>query len=195
MEHITFEVQDGVGVLTLNRPDVLNSLHIPLMDEVRTVVADIQANQIARALVITGAGRGFCVGADLMAKTPGAEDMSRGQAVSHGMDIAFNPMVLEIANLPIPTIASVNGIAAGGGMGLALVCDIVVAAKSAGFVSVFAPRLGLIPDMGCTWLLPRLLGRARGHWPSRVKNYLQRQPPNGASSGSVSRMISLRRKP
>lgn len=161
MEHITFELRDGIGLLTLNRPTVLNSLNVPLMDEVRATVANVRADKDVRALVLTGAGRGFCAGADLTTTGAPTAGMSAGQAVAHSMDIAFNPMVRDIADLPIPTIAAVNGIAAGGGVGLALVCDIVVAAKSSAFVSVFAPRLGLIPDMGCTWLLPRLLGRAR----------------------------------
>jgi len=162
-ETIKLELTDGVAMLTLNRPDVLNSLNKRIMEEIRDAVATVERNDDTRVLVMTGAGRGFCAGADL---TPG-NDAAAGQAVSMGerayrsLDERFNPLVRDIYNLQLPTIAAVNGVAAGAGVGLALVSDIVIAARSATFILVFAPRLGLVPDAGCTWQLPRLVGRAR----------------------------------
>ncbi|ABS64860.1 Enoyl-CoA hydratase/isomerase [Parvibaculum lavamentivorans DS-1] len=161
METITLETKNGIALLTLNRPEVLNSIDTALIADMRTAVAQVEKDPEARVLLITGAGRGFCAGADLAAQGQRIEGMSVGQGVAHGMTIGFNPMMREIYALSKPIIAAVNGVAAGGGVGLALVADIVIAAKSASFVQVFGPRLGLIPDLGCTWHLPRLVGRAR----------------------------------
>jgi len=161
METITLEIDNGVALLTLNRPEVLNSINTQLIADMRTAVADVAANTSARVLVITGAGRGFCAGADLAAQGQREEGMSIGQGVAHGMTIGFNPMMRELYALPKPIVAAVNGVAAGGGVGLALAADITIASHSASFVQVFGPKLGLIPDLGCTWHLPRLVGRAR----------------------------------
>jgi 2-(1,2-epoxy-1,2-dihydrophenyl)acetyl-CoA isomerase len=158
---IKLETNDGVAVLTLNRPEVLNSINMTLIAEVREAVKEVAADERVRALVITGAGRGFCAGADLAAQGERREGMSVGQGVAHGMETAFNPMMRELYALPKPIVSAVNGTTAGGGVGLALVADICIAAKSATFISVFGPRLGLIPDLGVTWHLPRLIGRAR----------------------------------
>lgn len=161
METILYEVSEGVARLTLNRPDVLNSIDMTMIAEVRATVADFSNDPNARVLLITGEGRGFCAGADLSANVAGEDDMSRGQRVAHGMDTGFNPMVRELAEVPKPVVTAVNGMTAGGGVGLALAGDIVIAARSAKFVQVFGPRLALIPDMGCTWFTPHLVGRAR----------------------------------
>ena len=161
METVIFEVTGRVGVLTLNRPDVLNSLNVQLITEIRDVIAKVAADDEIGALVITGAGRGFCAGADLAAPSARPEGASVGEGVADGMDKHFNPLVRELAGLAKPVISAVNGTTAGGGVGLALSADIVIAAKSASFIQVFGPRLALIPDMGCTWFLPRLVGRAR----------------------------------
>jgi 2-(1,2-epoxy-1,2-dihydrophenyl)acetyl-CoA isomerase len=158
---ITLETNDGIAVLTLNRPEVLNSINPTLIEEMRSAVKEVADDAHARALLITGAGRAFCAGADLSAGFPRQEGMSVGQGVSHGMEIGFNPMMRELYALQKPIIAAVNGTTAGGGVGLALVADICIAARSATFISVFGPRLGLIPDLGVTWHLPRLIGRAR----------------------------------
>lgn len=158
---IKLETKDGIALLTLNRPDVLNSINMTLIAEVRAAVAEVAADDNARVLVVTGAGRGFCAGADLAAQGQRQEGMSIGQGVAHGMETSFNPMMRELYELPKPIIAAVNGTTAGGGVGLALSADIVIAAKSASFIQVFGPKLGLIPDLGTTWTLPRLVGRAR----------------------------------
>lgn len=161
MSVILYEVKNGVALLTLNRPDVLNSINMELIAEVREAVKACAHDPAARVLLITGAGRGFCAGADLAAQGAGEPGMSPGQRVAHGMEIGFNPMVKEIAQLEKPVIAAVNGVTAGGGVGLALSADIVIAGRSAYFKQVFGPQLALIPDMGCTWFLPRLVGVAR----------------------------------
>lgn len=155
------ETVNGIAVLTLNRPEVLNSINAALVREVRATVAEVSADKDVRALVITGAGRAFCAGADLAEKSSRPEGMSIGQGVSHGMNATLNPMMRELYELKKPIISAVNGTTAGGGVGIALVADICIAAKSASFIQVFGPRLGLIPDLGVTWHLPRLVGRAR----------------------------------
>ena len=152
---------DGTAVLTLNRPEVLNSINQQLIAELRAVIAEVARDDGVRALVLTGAGRAFCAGADLGAD-PGLEPgMSIGDGVYRNMDRGFNPLVRELTALAKPVVAAINGIAAGGGVGLALAADIAIAARSAEFIQVFGPRLGLVPDMGCTYFLPHLLGRAR----------------------------------
>ena len=161
-ENILVETSDGVATLTLNRPTSLNCLNKGLIDDVRTALRALRTDDNVKALIITGAGRGFCAGADLA--NAGFNDgvaRSVGEGISHSMEIGYNPLVRDITGFPKPVIVAVNGVAAGGGVGLALCGDIVLAAKSAYFVQVFGPKLGLVPDMGCTWLLPQLLGRAR----------------------------------
>lgn len=160
-EPILTSTANGVLTLTLNRPEALNALNRPLMEAMRAALAAAAHDEKIRALLITGAGRGFCAGADLMAPAGDTKPASRGQAISDSMTSHFNPLARDIAQFPKPTVAAVNGVAAGGGVGLALACDIVVAARSATFVLVFAPQLGLVPDMGCSWHLPRLVGAAR----------------------------------
>ncbi|MBI1211580.1 MAG: 2-(1,2-epoxy-1,2-dihydrophenyl)acetyl-CoA isomerase [Alphaproteobacteria bacterium] len=161
-QNVLLEIADGVARLTLNRPQSLNSLNKALIDDIRAALRALGKNESVRAVIVTGAGRGFCAGADLAGNDFGdGVQRSVGEGVSHSMEIAYNPLVRELAGFPKPVVAAVNGVAAGGGVGLALCCDIVLAAKSASFVQVFGPRLGLVPDMGCTWFLPQLVGRAR----------------------------------
>ena len=161
-ENILVETHDGVATLTLNRPSALNSLNKGLIDDIRSALRALAKDDGVKALIVTGAGRGFCAGADL--SNAGFNDgvaRSVGEGISHSMEIGYNPLVRDLAGFAKPVVAAVNGVAAGGGVGLALSADIVVAAKSAYFVQVFGPRLGLVPDMGCTWFFPQLLGRAR----------------------------------
>ncbi len=161
-ENILVETAAGVATLTLNRPTSLNSLNKGLIDDIRSALRALRADANVKALIITGAGRGFCAGADLA--NAGFNDgvqRSVGEGISHSMEIGYNPLVRDLTGFPKPVIVAVNGVAAGGGVGLALGGDIVIAAKSAYFVQVFGPKLGLVPDMGCTWFFPHLLGRAR----------------------------------
>ena len=155
---INFDVADGVARLTLNRPDRLNSFNTMMHLEVRAALSSIADGSKARVLVLTGAGRGFCAGQDLgdRAVAPGGTAVDLGESIERN----YKPLVMTLRNLPMPVIAAVNGVAAGAGANIALACDLVVAARSASFVQAFA-KLGLVPDSGGTWFLPRLVGTAR----------------------------------
>ena len=156
-ETILFSVDAGIARLTLNRPDKLNSFNVVMHTEVRHALERLPAAD-ARVLVLTGAGRGFCAGQDLgdRAVAPGNQAIDLGESIEK----YYKPLVLSLSSLPIPVIAAVNGVAAGAGANIALACDLVIAARSASFVQAFS-RLGLVPDSGGTWSLPRLVGNAR----------------------------------
>lgn len=143
---------DGVAWLTLKRPDKLNTFTAHMHVEIREVLSRVQQSPDVRCLVITGAGRGFSAGQDLADL-----DMS---ALADVVERDFNPLIRTLTSLPIPVIASVNGVAAGAGANMALACDMVLAARSARFIQSFN-HIGLIPDGGGTWTLPRLVGLAR----------------------------------
>jgi 2-(1,2-epoxy-1,2-dihydrophenyl)acetyl-CoA isomerase len=157
-DNILFDSRDGIARLTLNRPDKLNSFNVAMHEEVREALALVAADRSVRVLVLTGAGRGFCAGQDLSDRSvaPGAAAPDLGESI----DKYYGPLVLALRRLPIPVVCAVNGVAAGAGANIPLACDIVLAARSASFVEVFC-KLGLIPDTGGTYFLPRLLGSAR----------------------------------
>jgi len=167
---VLYDLRSGVATITLNRPASLNSMNDALMFGLDDALKRIEADEEVRVLVLTGAGRGFCSGADLSASDDDAEQdggsdpealAAAGETAATGLDDVFNPPIKRLAELPVPTIARVNGVAAGGGMGLALGCDIAVAARSARFVCTFGPRLGIVPDLGTTFHLPHRVGKAR----------------------------------
>ncbi len=162
---VRYDLTDAVATITLDRPESLNSMTNELMSDLRVALERVVDDPAVRVMVLTGAGRGFCSGADLSAGADGAADeggaIGDGEATAAGMDDFFHPPIRLLAELPVPTIARVNGAAAGGGLGLALGCDVAVAARSAKFVCTFGPRLGIVPDMGTTFHLPHLLGAAR----------------------------------
>ena len=152
----------GVLQLTLNRPEVLNAMNADLIMGLLDNLYEAKANQKVRSIVITGNGRGFCAGADLVdGGWPSSEGLSSGEVTFNNMENAFNPLVKAITQSNKPVISAVNGIAAGGGVGLALCGDIVLAAESAKFKLVFGPNLGIISDVGASWFVPNLIGRAR----------------------------------
>jgi 2-(1,2-epoxy-1,2-dihydrophenyl)acetyl-CoA isomerase len=153
---------DNVVTVTLNRPDKLNALSIELADELSVAAAHIAADQTIRAVILTGAGRAFCAGADLSANGKALlASTSRKSETHRRMRQNFNPAIQAWHDLPIPVLAAVNGVAAGAGVSLALTADVVIAARSATFMQVFAPKLGLIPDLGATFFMPRMIGTAR----------------------------------
>jgi len=156
--NIMFELRDGVARLVLNRPERLNSFNVEMHAEVRDVLQQLEKDASARVLVLTGAGRGFCAGQDLAdrAVAPGGEGVDLGESIEQN----YKPLVLALRRLPMPVVAAVNGVAAGAGANIALACDLVIAARSASFVQAFS-KLGLVPDSGGTWFLPRLVGNAR----------------------------------
>ena len=157
-ESILFTIDAGIARLTLNRPDRLNSFNDAMHAEVRDALARVKADASVRVLLLTGAGRGFCAGQDLgdRAVAPGGEPVDLGASIERN----YKPLVLGLRALPLPVVCAVNGVAAGAGANLALACDLVVAAKSASFIQAFC-KIGLIPDSGGTYFLPRLVGTAR----------------------------------
>ena len=156
--------EDGVLTLRMNRPEVLNSLNSDIVFALINALGDAATNDNVRAIVLTGNGRGFCAGADLAGgKWPSEKGMTPGDITANSMEIGFNPLVRAVVDSPKPVITAINGVAAGGGVGLALSGDLVLAAESAKFRLVFAPQLGIIPDVGASWLVPNLVGRARAN--------------------------------
>lgn len=152
MSSILFEIKDGVGVITLNRPDKLNSFNREMALLMQEKLKLCSADPSVRAVLITGAGKGFCAGQDL------AEVVDpNGPGMSKILAEHYNPIVSLIRNLEKPVVAAVNGVAAGAGANIALCCDIVVATESASFIQAFS-KIGLIPDSGGTFFLPRLIG-------------------------------------
>ncbi|HWL72850.1 MAG TPA: 2-(1,2-epoxy-1,2-dihydrophenyl)acetyl-CoA isomerase PaaG, partial [Burkholderiaceae bacterium] len=157
-ECISVDVTDGVATLTLNRPDRLNSFTVAMHGEVSAALDAIAEDRSIRCFVLTGAGRGFCAGQDLSdrAVAPDAKGVDLGSSIEK----YYKPMLLRLRALEMPTIAAVNGVAAGAGANIPFACDLVYAAESASFIQSFS-KLGLVPDCGGTWWLPRLIGPAR----------------------------------
>ena len=157
-ETILFEIANGAARLTLNRPDRLNSFTVQMHGEVADALTQVERDASVRALLITGAGRGFCAGQDLSdrAVAPGADGLDLGESLEN----RYNPLVRRLIALPKPVVCAVNGVAAGAGANIAFAADIVFAAKSAKFIQSFS-NIGLVPDSGGTWILPRIAGQAR----------------------------------
>jgi 2-(1,2-epoxy-1,2-dihydrophenyl)acetyl-CoA isomerase len=149
--------REGYRVITLNRPDRLNSFNEAMHAALMAALLDAEADKDCRALILTGSGRGFCAGQDLSDRV-----FSPGQVpdLSSTLERLYNPLVRKLRDLRMPVLCAVNGVAAGAGANIAFACDIVLAARSAKFIQAFA-KLGLVPDSGGTWFLPRLVGPAR----------------------------------
>lgn len=155
MNHITFSIENAVARITFNRPQVFNSMHHAMRMEILETLDRCAADESVRAVYITGTGKAFCAGEDLQEVTD-----PNGPSLTEIIGTGYNPMVLKIRNLEKPVVAAVNGVAAGAGANIALACDIVVATESASFTQAFS-KIGLIPDSGGTWTLPRLVGMQR----------------------------------
>lgn len=153
-------VADGVATITLNDPGTLNAAGLELMADLDAAVSAAIADKAVRAIVITGEGRGFCSGANLSGGGAAGRATDSGEGPNQALLNVYNPFVSRIRKSPKPLVAAVNGVAAGVGVSLALACDLVVAGESAYFLLAFR-RIGLVPDGGATWLLPRLVGKAR----------------------------------
>jgi len=158
MASVLVSVAGGVQTITLNRPDKLNALNPDMHDRLRKALEEAADEAEIRAVLLTGSGRGFCTGQDLSERdtSPGAPPID----LSVSLGSYYNPLVRRMRALPKPIVCAVNGVAAGAGANLALACDLVIAARSASFVQAFS-RLGLVPDAGGTYFLPRLVGTAR----------------------------------
>jgi len=155
-ETVLLELTGPIARITLNRPDKLNSFNTTMHQELRDALRSVENR--ARVIVLTGAGRGFCAGQDLGERSMGSD----GHAVDLGVTVetAWNPLIRRIVEMPQPIIARVNGVAAGAGANVALAADMVIAARSAKFIQSFS-AIGLVPDSGGSWVLPRLVGQAR----------------------------------
>ena len=159
-ERVKLSIEDGLATLTLNHPEVMNAVSMEMLKglgDAMDVVED-PASQV-RCLIMTGEGRGFCTGANLQGRADSDNAPSRPDAGS-ALETAYHPFLRRLRNLHVPFVTSVNGPAAGVGMSFALMGDMVLCAKSSYFLQAFR-RIGLVPDGGSTWLLPRLIGRAR----------------------------------
>lgn len=152
MNHILFEINDGVAKITLNRPEVFNSFHKEMAMEVQDALDQCQENAEIRAVVLTGEGKAYCAGQDLKEVTD-----PNGPELSSIVRDHYNPIIERIRNLNKPVVAAVNGVAAGAGANIALACDVVIASEKASFIQAFS-KIGLIPDSGGTFFLPRLIG-------------------------------------
>ncbi len=161
MTTVRYETDGVVATITLDRPATLNALDDRVMTELLAALGRVVADPGVRVAVLTGAGRGFCSGADLRQTAENGPAGSADAPAIDGADNVFNLAMAALHDLPVPTIARVQGVAAGGGVGLALACDVTVMARSAYLVCTFGPRLGIVPDLGVTWQLPRRAGRAR----------------------------------
>ncbi len=154
-QDVLVEVTGSVATITLNRPDALNALTIPMKEHLLHALRDLAGRPSVGAIVITGAGRAFCAGQDLRERLePGAPTLEEE------LTLRYNPIIRAIVEAPQPVIAAVNGVAAGAGASIAFACDLRIAAEAASFVLAFG-RIGLVPDSGATWTLPRLVGSAR----------------------------------
>jgi 2-(1,2-epoxy-1,2-dihydrophenyl)acetyl-CoA isomerase len=149
------EIGEGVATLILDRPDALNALTVPLKEELRAAFEELGADPDVRALVLTGAGRAFCAGQDLRERL-----QPDALPLAEEIRARYNPLIRTMRDLPKPIVGAINGVAAGAGAALAFACDVRIAAEGASFVLAFG-RVGLIPDSGTTWLLPRLIGGAK----------------------------------
>lgn len=150
----------GIATLTLNRPDKLNAFTVEMHGELRHALDVIARDERTRCLLLTGAGRGFCAGQDLSDRVMNADAGGGAPDLGESLEQRYNPLVRAIRALEMPVVCAVNGVAAGAGANLALACDIVLAARSGSFIQAFC-KIGLIPDSGGTWTLPRLVGQAR----------------------------------
>jgi 2-(1,2-epoxy-1,2-dihydrophenyl)acetyl-CoA isomerase len=156
---ILAETSDRVTTITLNRPDSFNALTGEMSDEICRALADARTDDRVGAVVITGAGRAFCSGQDLKSIEDEGSGGDIGDFVRDHLRRHFNRMILDLRRLPKPVVGSINGVAAGAGMSLALACDLRIGSEKASFMQAFA-RVGLVPDAGSTYLLPALIGTA-----------------------------------
>jgi len=155
MDHINFITENAVARITFNRPQVFNSMHHAMRMEFLDALEICEKDPRIRAVYITGSGKAFCAGEDLQEVTD-----PNGPSLTEIISTGYNPIVIKIRSLEKPVVAAVNGVAAGAGANIALACDIVVATASASFTQAFS-KIGLIPDSGGTWTLPRLVGMQR----------------------------------
>lgn len=159
-ETILYELDAGILTVTLNRPDKLNAANDTMLQELQEAFKQAKRDDNVRVVVLTGSGRGFCAGQDLASVQERMEAAAEELEYGEHLRETYNPLILRMRQLPKPIIAAVNGVAAGAGMSLVMACDLRIAVESASFLQAFV-KVGLVPDSGSTWMLPRLLGTAR----------------------------------
>lgn len=157
-QHIKFNYQDGVGHITLNRPETLNSFTQIMHDDLKVALTFLEAQDDLRGVILTGTGRGFCAGQDLSERKPLPAGQKRDMGA--GIENNYRPLVLRLRALPAPVVCVVNGVAAGAGASVVLACDVIFAVKSAKFIQAFT-KIGLLPDAGGTYFWPRMVGTQR----------------------------------
>jgi len=157
--NITVEKNNGVATITLNRPEKLNSFNVEMHEELREAIDDIATDGESRALLLTGAGRGFCAGQDLSDRAV-SSDSDKAPDLSTSVEKYYNPLIRRLTSLPMPVICAMNGVAAGAGASIVMACDLVIAARSSSFILSFA-KIGLVPDSGSSWHLARAIGLPR----------------------------------
>lgn len=159
---IAYAVHGPIATLTFANPEKRNAFEVEHYARMRELIARARADSAVRVLVITGEGRAFSAGADLaFLSQDDPRGRSIGARIGEAMATTINPVITDLETLPVPVLCAMNGVAAGAAAGIALAADIVIAARSAAFLLPFAPKLGILPDLGTTWFLPRLVGRAR----------------------------------
>ena len=159
-EAIIYEKKDGIATITLNRPERLNAIGATMTEDLEHALDEANSDEEVRALIITGAGKGFCSGADLTSLTSTADQIARGLVDRSPSAGGIRSYTLQIQNSEKPTIAAVNGAAVGAGLSIALACDIRIASDKARFSQIFIKR-GLVPDNGSSYFLPRVVGMAK----------------------------------
>jgi 2-(1,2-epoxy-1,2-dihydrophenyl)acetyl-CoA isomerase len=149
---VEVDAEVGVATITLNRPDALNSLTVPMKQELLAALRRVEVDPVVRAVILTGAGRAFCAGQDL-------KERLQPDAAPLGVELRerYNPIIRSMRALPKPIVGAINGVAAGAGASLAMACDLRIASEAASFALAFG-RVGLVPDSGATWFLSRLVG-------------------------------------
>ena len=157
-ETIRYEVKEGIATLTLDRPEVFNSLNELMHKELKEVLGKVKKDKTIRVFIITGEGRAFCAGQDLNDRSVNSSDEKLDLGAS--IEKKYNPLIKSIYNLEVPVICKINGVAAGAGVGIALACDFIISVDTASFIQAFC-KIGLVPDSGNSFFLPKLIGMAR----------------------------------
>jgi len=187
-EHlIQIEQRGAVRLLRLNRPEALNAFTAAMLGQLRQALEAAALDGTVRCVLITGAGRAFSAGQDLADPHVAPSREGAPKDIGYMLDHYYIPVALRLRSMPVPVVAAVNGVAAGAGANMALGCDVVLAAESAGFLQAFS-KIGLIPDCGGTWLLPRLVGRAKALEMALLGDKLK--AADAAALGLISRVVA-----
>lgn len=179
--NLLLEIKDGTATITLNRPDSYNAFNDEMSYELQDALKECAKNKEVRVVVLTGAGKAFCSGQDLKAAAAAGN-----RSFKDSLEKRYNPIIRAMRNMPKPIVGRINGVAAGAGCSLALACDVIVAAENASFIEVFI-NVGLIPDSGSTFFLPRVVGMVRAFEFSSMGTKIS--ATDGAQMGMINRVV------